>query len=156
MNYLLFVLSPLRPGTHGEDIAEQCSTNETFLSKILTVCHKILLRNCSIFISVFLTTIEYQQYQIAIGGLTSTCRGAKMNVPSFRSELLLLMEISLQKFCPNTNVYRGGARNFPTGGLTLPTRGAKIWFLGYYKCQKSPKKSCFTFRRLASMLLGGL
>ena len=33
------------------------------------------------------------------------------------------------------------------GGLTLPARGAKIWFSGYYKYQKSPKKSHFTFRR---------
>ena len=30
--------------------------------------------------------------------------------------------------------------------------GAKIWFSGYCKCQKSPKKWLFTFRRGASML----
>ena len=30
--------------------------------------------------------------------------------------------------------------------------GAEMWFLGYYKCQKSPKKSCFTFRRGHSLV----
>ena len=44
--------------------------------------------------------------------------------------------------------FGGGARNFRRGGLT----GAKIWFSGYYKCQKSPKKLLFTFRRGTSML----
>ena len=34
--------------------------------------------------------------------------------------------------------------------------GAKIWFLGYYKCQKSPKKSPFSFQRGASMLRRGV
>ena len=31
---------------------------------------------------------------------------------------------------------RGGTRNFPMEGLTLVTRGLKLWFPGYYKCQK--------------------
>ena len=39
-------LSYLKPGAHGEDFAEQNSTNETVLSKILTVCGQFLLRNC--------------------------------------------------------------------------------------------------------------
>ena len=40
-------------------------------------------------------------------------------------------------------------------GADSSDEGAKIWLLGYYKCQKSPKKSCFTFRRGASMLRRG-
>ena len=32
-------------------------------------------------------------------------------------------------------------------GADSSDEGAKIWFSGYYKCQKSPKKSLFTFRR---------
>ena len=34
--------------------------------------------------------------------------------------------------------FNGGARNFPTGAASSDD-GAKIWFSGYYKCQKSPK-----------------
>ena len=34
-------------------------------------------------------------------------------------------------------------------------KGAKIWFSGYYKCQKSPTKSLSTFQRGASMLRRG-
>ena len=45
----------------------------------------------------------------------------------------------------------GGARNFPTGADSSD-EGAKIWFSGYYKRQKSPKKSPFTFRLGATML----
>ena len=30
--------------------------------------------------------------------------------------------------------------------------GAKIWYSGYYRYQKSPKKSLFTIRREANML----
>ena len=30
-------------------------------------------------------------------------------------------------------------------GTDYSDEGAKIWFSGYYKCQKSPKKSRFTF-----------
>ena len=41
---------------------------------------------------------------------------------------------------------RGGTRNFPTGADSSD-EGAKICTSGYYKCQKSPKKSRFTFRR---------
>ena len=41
-------------------------------------------------------------------------------------------------------------------GADSSDEGAKIWFLGYYKYQKSPKKSLFTFRRGASMLRRGL
>ena len=32
-------------------------------------------------------------------------------------------------------------------GADSSDKGAKIWFSGYYECQKSPKKLCFTFRR---------
>ena len=42
--------------------------------------------------------------------------------------------------------YRGGARNFPTGAESSD-EGAKIWFSGYHKCQKYPKKLLFTFQR---------
>ena len=41
-------------------------------------------------------------------------------------------------------------------GADSSDEGAKRWFSGYYKCQKSPKKSLFTFRRGASMLRRGL
>ena len=63
--------------------------------------------------------------------------------------------------CSSKGVYfrlqtRGGARNFPTGWADSSDEGAKIWFLGYYKCPKSPKKSFFTFQRGASMLRRGL
>ena len=53
-----------------------------------------------------------------------------------------------------THELRGGVRNFPMGAYSSD-EGAKIWFSGYYKCQKSPKKSLFTFRRGASMLRRG-
>ena len=49
---------------------------------------------------------------------------------------------------------RGGARNILTGAASSD-EGAKIWFSGYYKGQKSPKKLLFTFRRGASMLRRG-
>ena len=51
-------------------------------------------------------------------------------------------------------MYRGGPRNFRTRADSSD-EGAKIWPLGYYKCQNSMKKSCFTFRRGASMLRRG-
>ena len=37
----------VKPDAHGKDYAEQSSTNEAFLSKILTVCGQFLVRNCS-------------------------------------------------------------------------------------------------------------
>ena len=43
---------------------------------------------------------------------------------------------------PSPHMIRGGDRNFPTGADSSD-EGAKIWFLGYYKCQKSPKKITF-------------
>ena len=49
---------------------------------------------------------------------------------------------------------RGGTRNVPTGGSSSD-EVAKIWFSGYYKWQKFPKKSLFTFQRGASMLRRG-
>ena len=49
---------------------------------------------------------------------------------------------------------RGGARNFPTGGDSFD-EGAKIWFSGYYKCQKSPKKLLSPSDEVASMLRQG-
>ena len=36
----------------------------------------------------------------------------------------------MQKDKLSDNKSRGGARNFPTGGLTLPTRGLKYGFQG--------------------------
>ena len=41
-------------------------------------------------------------------------------------------------------------------GADSSDEGAKIWFLGYHKCQKSPKQSCFTFRRGLACSGGGL
>ena len=40
-------------------------------------------------------------------------------------------------------------------GADSSDEGAKIWFLRHYKCQRSPKKSLFTFRLGASMLRRG-
>ena len=37
----------LKSGERGEDIVEQSSTNETFHIKILSVCSRFLLKNCS-------------------------------------------------------------------------------------------------------------
>ena len=36
-----------KSGVHGEDFAVQSPTNETFFSKILTVCGQFLPRDCS-------------------------------------------------------------------------------------------------------------
>ena len=44
---------------------------------------------------------------------------------------------------------------FPRGADSSD-EGAKIWISGYYKCQKSPKKSRFTFRRGLACSDGGL
>ena len=41
-------------------------------------------------------------------------------------------------------------------GADASDEGAKIWFSGYYRCQKSPKKLLFTFRRGASLIRRGL
>ena len=51
---------------------------------------------------------------------------------------------------------QGWRQEFSDGGVDSSDEGAKIWFSGYYKCQKSSKKSLFTFRRGASMLRRGL
>ena len=40
-------------------------------------------------------------------------------------------------------------------GADSSDEGAKIWFSGYYKCQKSPKKLLFTFRRGLACSDGG-
>ena len=45
-------------------------------------------------------------------------------------------------------IFRRGADSFD--------EGAKIWFSGYYQCQKSPKKLLFTFRRELACSDGGL
>ena len=37
----------MKPGAHGKEFAEQSSTNETFVSPVLTVCGQILLKNYS-------------------------------------------------------------------------------------------------------------
>ena len=50
---------------------------------------------------------------------------------------------------------QGGARNCPTGGDSSDEE-AKIRLSGYYKCQKSPKKLFFTFRRELACSNGGL
>ena len=54
-NVKYFVHGPLtvpiilvsKAGAHGEDFAEQSSTNKTFLTKILTYFGNFLLRNCA-------------------------------------------------------------------------------------------------------------
>ena len=46
---------------------------------------------------------------------------------------------------------RGGARNFPTGGLTLPTRGLKYGFQGTINAKNLPKIA-FRLPTGASML----
>ena len=46
-------------------------------------------------------------------------------------------------------------QEFSYGGADSSDRGAKIRFSGYYKCQKSSKILCFTFRRRASILRRG-
>ena len=37
-------------------------------------------------------------------------------------------------------------QEFSDGGADSSDEEAKIWFSGHYKCQKSPKKSFFTFQ----------
>ena len=44
---------------------------------------------------------------------------------------ILVLEFILEKSFGVES--RGGARNFPTGADSS-NKGAKIWFLGYYKC----------------------
>ena len=51
---------------------------------------------------------------------------------------------------------QGWRQELSDGGADSYYEGAKIWLSGYYKCQKSPKKLLFTFRRGASMLRWGL
>ena len=51
--------------------------------------------------------------------------------------------------------YPGVALGIFRRGLTRPTRGAKIWFSGYYKCQKYSKKSLVTFQRGLACSDGG-
>ena len=41
---------------------------------------------------------------------------------------------------------QGGASNFPTEEADSSDEQAKIRFSGYYKCQKPPKTSLFTFQ----------
>ena len=55
---------------------------------------------------------------------------------------------------PSTS--QGWRQKFSGGGTDSSDEGAKIWYSGYYKCQKSPKKSLFTFRQGASILRRGL
>ena len=51
---------------------------------------------------------------------------------------------------------QGWHQEFSDGRADSSDEGATIWFSGYYKCQKSPEKSLFTFRRGASLLRWGL
>ena len=52
-------------------------------------------------------------------------------------------------------VQPGVAPGISRRGVDSSDEGTKIWCLRYYKCQKSQKKSPFTFRRGASMLRRG-
>ena len=45
------------------------------------------------------------------------------------------------------NVCRGGAMNFPTGGLTLPMKGLKYGFQSTINAKNLRKRSLFAFRR---------
>ena len=51
---------------------------------------------------------------------------------------------------------RGGTRNFPTGGLTLPTRELKYGFQGTVKAKNLRKEKLSTFRRGLACYDGGL
>ena len=51
---------------------------------------------------------------------------------------------------------QGWRQEFSDGEANFSDKGAKIWLSEYYKCQKSPTKSLFTFRLGASMLRWGL
>ena len=55
----------------------------------------------------------------------------------------------------NCVCHQAWRQEFSDEMLTLPASGAKIWFSGSFKCQKSPKKSLFTFRLGGSMLRRG-
>ena len=50
---------------------------------------------------------------------------------------------------------QGWRQEFSDGGMTLPIKGAKILFLGYFHCQKSPKNSFSPSDRGASMFRRG-
>ena len=52
-------------------------------------------------------------------------------------------------------LHRGGARNFPTGELAIPTRGLKYDFQGTINAKNLRKKSLFTFRRGLACSDGG-
>ena len=45
------------------------------------------------------------------------------------------------------NLTQGWRQEFSDGGADSSDEGGKIWFSGYYKRQKSPKKLLSTFRR---------
>ena len=51
--------------------------------------------------------------------------------------------LSLPPYC--SSYYQGWCQEFSDGGADSSDEGAKIWFSGCYKCQKSPKKLLFTF-----------
>ena len=70
-----------------------------------------------------------------------------------RYDILPLLEIGKCEFMVLTSVV---APAIFRRGAGSSDEGAKIWFSRYYKCQKSPKKSLFFFRRGASMLRRGL
>ena len=53
------------------------------------------------------------------------------------------------------STWQGGARNFPTGGLTLQTRGLKYGFQGTINA-RNLRKIAFHFPTGASMLRWGL
>ena len=75
------------------------------------------------------------------------------------------MNLYLSRFNVINLAFRHGKDGMATAGVApgifrrgadSSNEGAKIWFSGYYKSQKSPKESLFTFRRGASMLRRGL
>ena len=54
------------------------------------------------------------------------------------------------------SMYQGWRQEFSDDVADSSDERAKIWFSGYHKCQKTQKKSLFTFGRGASMLRRGL
>ena len=49
--------------------------------------------------------MSISDYNGCTEAVQARCREAKMNVPSYKLGLLLLMEVNLLKFCLNINVY---------------------------------------------------
>ena len=78
----------------------------------------------------------------------------KQDIHSRLQYINMLFSIDGKKLL--VRISQGSRQEFSDGGVDSSDEGAKIWFLRYCKCQKSPKKSCFTFRRGLAFSDGGL